>query len=157
MSVEIRLTHPPYSVFVTRDQIQTLKGSLLAQAVDSDTEVTLDNPLIKPTYLNLLAMMARQEEIKAQPSDEDLRKAAIYLNWPLLSVIQDPKYIQMQAFAPYCNLYHPETYGSILPWAIAINFPMLTCHILQMTELNALLRNRTRPSGPDNLIVFRYN
>jgi hypothetical protein len=138
MSVEIRLTHSSYSVSVTRGQIQTLKGSLLAQAVGSDTEVVLDNPLVKLDYLNLLAMMARQEEIKALPPDKDLRKAAVYLNWPLLSVIQNPKYIQMQAFAPYCNLYHPETYGSVLPWSIAINFPMLTRHILQMTDSTRL-------------------
>jgi hypothetical protein len=138
MSIEIRLTHTPYSVSLTRDQLQTLNGSLLTQAIGSDTEVIIDNPLVTPTYLNLLAMMARQEEIKALPPDKDLHKASVYLNWPLLSVIQNPKYIQMQSFAPYCNLYRPETFGSVLPWAIANNFPMLTHHILQMTELNAL-------------------
>jgi len=53
-------------------------------------------------------------------------------------VVQNPKYIQMQSFAPYCNLYRPETFGPVLLWAVANNFPMLAHHILQMTALNAL-------------------
>lgn len=140
MSVEIRLTHtnPPYCLSFTRDQIQRLKGSILAQAVGSDTEVTLNNPLVKPAHLNLLAKMSQQEDIKARPPDKGQHKAAVYLDWPLLSVVQNPKYTQMQRFAPYCNLYRPETFGSVLPWAIANNFSMLTHHILQMTELNEL-------------------
>src|SRR5437868_14824252 len=118
MTVQIRL-RDMYTINLTRDEIVSLKGSLLSQSLGDDTVISLDNPIIQPGHLDLLAKMARQEEIKPQPCNKAQHQAAVYLNWPLLSVVQNPKYASMQKFAPYCHLYRPETFGSVLPWSVA--------------------------------------
>ncbi|HMC98960.1 MAG TPA: hypothetical protein VKH37_02370, partial [Ferruginibacter sp.] len=136
MTVEIRLIPSNFSVTLTRDQILTLKGSLLAQALETDSEaklISLDNPVVRPQELQAIARMARQEPLEWQlATGEEVEargKAADYLNWPLLEV---ELYPIIHQFAPYANLYRPETFGSLLPWAIQWNYSALIRHIFRI-------------------------
>jgi hypothetical protein len=140
MEIEIRLTHPPYSVRVTKQGLRTLRGSILAQAVADDPdckEITLENPVLKPKHLNLIKLMTEQGDltkVSYGPPDPRDYDAAVYLNWMLLDVVCDGLIPQILIFAPYINIYKPETYGSLLPWAICQDYTSLAEHILNVTD-----------------------
>jgi hypothetical protein len=124
-----------------------MEGSLFAEALETDpeaTEISLENPVVEPKHLGLLVRMSRQEEIKVELLEDfdpettfyslEAYNAAIYLNWPLLQVIDSGLLNEIQAFAPYANIYKPETYGPLLLWSLARDDSSLTRHILQVTE-----------------------
>jgi len=139
MSVQIRLSHCDYTVTLPKEGLRAMRGSLLAQALEDDPEakeIVLDNPVIQPYHIYVIGMMARYEKLEVKnelvgPFDA----AAQYLNWPLLEVVASlDAYAQMQVFAPYVNIYKPETYGPLLLWSIKTGFTSLAQHILQVTE-----------------------
>ena len=143
MSIQIRLiqTNPPYSITATKEGLRTLRGSILAQAVDDDpecTELVLENPVLKPEHLDLIKVMCEQGDLnKAEyihRNEESYREAAVYLNWMLLDVVSSGLIPEILAFAPYVNIYKPETYGSLLPWSIRQYHCILSKHILNMTD-----------------------
>lgn len=142
MEVEIRLTHtnPPYSVRITKDGLRTLRGSILAQALADDPEckeITLENPVLGPVHLDMIKVMAEQGDLTKDhygPPDPRDYYAAIYLNWMLLDVVCDGLMQDILTFAPYVNIYKPETYGSLLPWAVCQDYSSLVEHILNVTD-----------------------
>lgn len=149
MQVEIRLTHtnPPYAIKMAREALRAMKGSLFAEALETDpeaTEISLDNPVVEPKHLNMLSRMTHREEIKVElPTDfnpefhfysSDAYEAAKYLNWPLLDVIMSGLLNEIHAFAPYANIHQPETYGPLLLWSLSRDYTSLTQHILQVTQ-----------------------
>ena len=142
MQVEIRLvnTNQPYSITVTKDGLRTLRGSIFAQALENDPdckEIKFENPVLKPAHLDIIKVMCEQgdltEDDYGPPSSQDY-DAAVYLNWMLLDVVCDGLIPEILTFAPNANLYKPETYGSLLPWAICQEYSSLAEHILNVTD-----------------------
>lgn len=143
MSVLIRLSHCDYTLTLPTEGLRAMRGSLFAQALETDPEakeIVLDNPIIQPYHIYVIGMMARHEKLEIKNElVGPFEAAAQYLNWPLLEAVAAlDAYAQMQVFAPYVNIYKPETYGPLLLWAIKTDFTSLAQHILQMTELGPL-------------------
>lgn len=139
MDVIINLTSLNYSVTVPRAGLRKLQGSLFAQSLETEPDLTtidIPNPIVLPEHLAVIATMARQEklEVKVDLDDPSYAKAAEYLNWPFLQALRGGEYTHLIEFAPYIDIYRPETYGSALPWAIVRHHDNLAQHILQVTE-----------------------
>jgi hypothetical protein len=141
MSIQIRRWACGYTETVPKDGLKTLKGCLLAQALEDDPEakeIVLENDVVQPCHLMSLGAMARGETVRIKDDLKgDLKGAAAaakYFNWPLLEAVSDPTYAQMQVFAPYVDIYKPETYGPLLLWSITTGFTSLAQHILRVTE-----------------------
>src|SRR5207253_11465354 len=104
--------------------LRKLRGSLLAQALENEPEtatIDLPNAIVSSEHLDVIAMMAREEKLNLQPdwNDGSYQKAGEYLNWPLLEVVRFSAYLDWLEFAPYVDIYRPETYGSSLMWALS--------------------------------------
>lgn len=142
MSILIQLSHCNYTVALPREGLMAMRGSLFAQALEIDpneTEIKLENPGIKPYHMDVISLMARQGNLEFKKEMYmEFTTAAEYLNWSLLEAVADPNYALMQVYAPYANIYKPETYGPILLWSIRNNFTSLARHILQVTETGPL-------------------
>jgi hypothetical protein len=139
MDVIINLTSFNYSVTAPRAGLRKLRGSLFAQALETEphlTTIEISNPIVNREHLDVMATIARQEklDVKVDWDDESYTKAAGYLNWPFLQALRGGQYTRLLEFAPYVDIYRPETYGSALPWAIMNHYDSLAQHILQVTE-----------------------
>ena len=136
MSIRINLTTFGYSLDVPKEGLLKLRGSLFAQAIETEPEVKsidITNPVVKPEHLVAIAKMARQEKLDTEMK-VDSKEAAQYLNWPLLDAIRNPLYTDCLELAPTVDIYRPETYGSLLVWSVRLRFQALTQHILQVTD-----------------------
>lgn len=144
MQVEIKLTHinPPYVVRVSKESLRALPGSILAQALGNDPdckEITFDNPILKPRHLDIIAAMTRREDLTQFRSNQNTGEtddyaAAVYLNWMLLDVVCDGLLEEIKIFAPYVDIYRPETYGHLLLWSLYCGYDSLFEHILRVAE-----------------------
>lgn len=133
MSIQIRRWPCGYTETLSKESVKAMSGCILAQALEDDPEakeIVLENAVIQPIHIITLGFLARQEEIKLKDDLKGAAAAAKYLTWPLLEAVSDPRYIQMQVFAPWANIHKPETYGPLLLWAIKTSFISLAQHIL---------------------------
>src|SRR5207253_8446587 len=107
MSLRINLLPYNYSVEMLREGVKGLRGSILAQALETDPEaksIDITNPVVKPEHLDAIAKMARKESLIeiSNADDTSYTEAAKYLNWPLLQMAaKSSEYTDLLEFCPY--------------------------------------------------------